>query len=158
MKIYIQSLLIALCLSFPLILPCQAFADGGGGSTIQRVYPDIDKAKAAIQDKDWGKAIELLNVAVARDDRNAEAYNLLGYSERMRGNLDAAFNYYEQALTLDPEHRGAHEYIGEAYLMVGNLPKAEEHLAKLDKICFFPCEEYSDLETAITDYKEKLPK
>jgi hypothetical protein len=42
--------------------------------------------------------------------------------------------------------------------MVGNLPKAEEHLAKLDKICFFPGDEYSALETAITDYKEKLPK
>jgi len=158
MKIYIKSLVMVLSLSLSFMLPCHVLADGGGGSTIQRVYPDIDKAKKAIQKKDWDRAIEILNFAVASDDRNAEAYNLLGYSERMRGNLDAAFIHYERALTLDPKHRGAHEYIGEAYLKVGNLPKAEEHLAKLDKICFFPCEEYSDLETAIADYKDKLSK
>ena len=43
------------------------------------------------------------------------------------------------------KHRGALEYSGELYLMTGNLPKAEERLAALDKACFLPCEEYSDL-------------
>ena len=155
MQISLYTLLIALSLT--LMPSGQAFADGGGGSTIERIDPAIKQANRAIKDKDWNKAIEVLNAAVFRDTNNAEAYNLLGYSERMNGNLDAAFKHYERALVLDPDHRGAHEYIGEAYLMAGNLPKAEEHLNKLDKICFFSCEEYTDLKAAVANYKAKHP-
>lgn len=142
-------------LGLVLLQPGLAFAAGGGGSTIQRVDSDIDKANAAIRNRDWDQAIDLLNASLARDDSNAEAYNLLGYSERQRGNLDAAFKHYERALALDPKHRGAHEYIGEAYLLTGNLAGAEEHLAQLDKLCFFPCSEYSDLKAAIQAFKKK---
>jgi len=55
--------------------------------------------------------------------------------------MSLVFKHYNEALRIDPEHRGAHEYLGEAYLMVGNLAKAKEHLAVLDKLCFFPCDE-----------------
>ena len=123
MKNCIHALLIVL--SFALWSPGQGLADGGGGSTTLNVDPAFAKAQIAIKDKDWSKAIDLLSVAVARDDRNADVHNLLGYSERKRGNLDTAFKHYERALALDPDHRGAHEYIGEAYLMIGKLPEAE---------------------------------
>ena len=46
-----------------------------------------------------------------------------------------------------------HEYIGEAFLVLGNLPKAKEHLAVLNKLCFLPCEEYSDLKKAVQSYE-----
>jgi DNA-binding SARP family transcriptional activator len=72
-------------------------------------------------------------------------------------NMDVVFKHYTEALRLDPRHRGAHEYIGEAYLMVGNLAKAREHLAALDKLCFFTCAEYRDLKRAIQRY-ESQPK
>ena len=153
MKNCIHALLIVL--SFTLWSPGQGLADGGGGSTTLKVDPALAKAQTAIKAKDWSKAIDLLSVAAARDDRNADVHNLLGYSERKRGNLDAAFKHYERALALDPDHRGAHEYIGEAYLMIGKLPEAEGQLAKLDKLCFFSCEEYRDLKAAIADYKGK---
>ena len=39
--------------------------------------------------------------------------------------------------------------------VANNLPKAEEHLARLDKLCFFSCEEYRDLKKAIEDYKRR---
>jgi hypothetical protein len=39
---------------------------------------------------------------------------------------------------------------------VNNLPKAEEHLARLDKLCFFSCEEYRDLKKAVEQYKSAL--
>jgi hypothetical protein len=57
------------------------------------------------------------------------------------------------SMRIDPKHRSAHEYIGEAFLVLGDLPKAKEHLAVLDKLCFFPCEEYSDLKKAVRDYE-----
>jgi DNA-binding SARP family transcriptional activator len=69
--------------------------------------------------------------------------------------MSLVFKHYNEALAIDPRHREAHEYLGEAYLMVGNLAKAKEHLAQLDKICFFPCSEFSELKNAIGDYERK---
>ncbi len=117
--------------------------------------PDYVKAEKAINAKDWGTAVQLLTQAASRDDKNADIYNSLGYAERNRGNMELAFSYYEKALALDPKHRGAHEYIGEAYLMTGNLAKAEEHLAALDKLCFLSCLEYRELKDKIAEYKQK---
>jgi hypothetical protein len=63
--------------------------------------------------------------------------------------MDKAFEHYKRALALKPEHRGAHEYIGEAYLMVGDVVNAEKHLAALRAICLLPCAEFEDLRKAI---------
>jgi len=49
----------------------------------------------------------------------------------------------------------AHEYLGEAYLMVDDLARAEEHLSALRGICLIPCEEYGDLEKAIAAYRQR---
>jgi tetratricopeptide (TPR) repeat protein len=76
-----------------------------------------------------------------------------GYAYRNVGRLDDALRHYEAALRLNPRHRGAHEYIGEAYLMVNDPAKAEEHLAALKEICVVACEEYEDLEKAIAAYQ-----
>ncbi len=70
-------------------------------------------------------------------------------------NMDLVFKHYTEALRLDPQHRGAHEYIGEAYLMVNNVAKAREHLATLDRLCTFGCEEFTDLKKAIADYEAR---
>jgi Flp pilus assembly protein TadD len=115
--------------------------------------PDLEAGRRAIEAQNWKVAIEDFNRAATHDPANADAQNLLGYSWRKSGNLDMAFKYYNEALRLDPDHRGAHEYIGEAYLMVNNLPKAEEHLARLNKLCFLPCSEYSELKKAVEKYK-----
>lgn len=152
MKTSFRSLLFALSLT--LLVPGTILADGGGSRT-QTGDPAFVQANMAIQEQNWDRAVELLKKVVARDGTNADAYNLLGYSERKRGNLDAAFKHYERALALDPDHRGAHEYVGEAFLLSDNLPKAEEHLARLDKLCFFSCEEYRDLKKAIAAYKKE---
>jgi len=60
---------------------------------------------------------------------------------------------YKQTLTLDPKHRGAHEYIGIAYVQMGQLDKARERLVSLYTICTFSCEEYRDLKKAIAEAK-----
>jgi len=133
MKPFIRVFFIVFGIGLALAMPKGAFASGGSSDTqvIAPADPDIVKANKAIKDKNWDQAVALLTRALGRDDKNAEILNLLGYAERNRGNLDAAFKHYERALALDPKHRGAHEYLGEAYLMTGNLAKAEEQLAVL---------------------------
>jgi Flp pilus assembly protein TadD len=117
--------------------------------------PDYAAGKAAIAARDWDAAIRSLSSAALRDPRNADIENYLGYAHRQRGQLQLAFTHYQRALQLAPRHRGAHEYIGEAYLMVNDLAKAEEHLAALQRICLIPCEEYEDLKKAVADYRAR---
>ena len=85
----------------------------------------------------------------------ADYHNLYAYSLRKGPNPDMAdvFSHYTEALRIDPKHRAAHEYSGEAYLVVGDLPKAKAHLAALDRLCFFGCEEYTDLKKAVAQYE-----
>ena len=135
-------------------LPTFAVADLGYAD-LESADPNVNAAMKAIDAKDWNKAVDLLTKAVAKDEKNAGLHNLLGYSERNRGNMDASFKHYDRALALDPKHRAAREYVGEAYLMVGNLAKAEEQLAVLDKLCTFSCSEYTKLKTRIAEYKQK---
>jgi tetratricopeptide (TPR) repeat protein len=118
-----------------------------------REDPVYTEAVKAIKLGDYPTAIRLLETVVAKDERNADAYNWLAYSIRKSGAAGRAIPIYQKALTIDPKHRGAHEYIGEAYLVLGDVAKAREHLATLDKLCFFPCEEYSDLKKAVQAYE-----
>jgi Flp pilus assembly protein TadD len=118
---------------------------------------ELSDARARIEAKDWPGAVDILRKAVARDPGNAEYHNLFAYSVRHTAgpDMNVVFQHYREALRIAPQHRGAHEYIGEAYLMVGDLPKAKEHLAALDKLCFFSCAEYRDLKKAIERYEKK---
>ena len=120
--------------------------------------PDYAAGKKAVLAKDWSTAIRALSSAALRDTRNADIQNYLGYSYRNSGQMDLAFKHYEKALQLNPRHRGAHEYVGEAYLMVKDLARAEEHLNALRGICLIPCEEYTDLEKAIAAYRRRMGK
>jgi tetratricopeptide (TPR) repeat protein len=88
---------------------------------------------------------------------SAEWNNLMGYSLRQKqpSDLVGAENYYQAALKIDPKHKGALEYYGMLMLLNNNLPGAEALLVRLDKVCFFGCEEYSDLKEAIKIYKLK---
>ena len=116
--------------------------------------PDFATGKRAIVAGDWNGAIKALTSAGLRDDRNADIQNYLGYAYRRLRQLDPAMLHYQQALTLNPRHRSAHEHLGEAHLVRGDLIKAEEHLAALERICLIPCEEYDDLKRAIAEYNK----
>ena len=118
----------------------------------------IATGRAAIKAGDWKKAVTELSAAVQSQPGNADAHNLLAFSYRKQAtpDLNKAFEHYTTALKLNPNHRGAHEYIGEAYLMAKQPAKAEEHLAKLKSICGGAgCEEYDDLAKAVAAYKAK---
>jgi len=108
----------------------------------------------AINAKEFARAIPLLEGVVKRDAANADAQNWLAYAVRSNGDPARSIPIYQKALSLDPKHRGAHEYIGEAYLTLDNLPKAKEHLAALNKLCFLPCSQYRDLKKAVEAYEK----
>jgi len=110
-------------------------------------------ARTQIAAKQWRGAIDELKRV--NDTGSADWNNLMGYSLRKgkTPDLDAAEKFYDEALRIDPKHRGALEYSGELYLMKGDLATAEKRLAALDKICRLPCEQYTDLKKAVERYK-----
>jgi Flp pilus assembly protein TadD len=110
-------------------------------------------ARAQIAANQWRAAIDELKQV--NDTGSADWHNLMGYSLRKAKtpDLEGAEKHYAEALRIDPKHRGALEYSGELYLMKGDLAKAEERLATLDKLCRLPCAEYTDLKKAVAAYK-----
>ncbi|HUJ86268.1 MAG TPA: tetratricopeptide repeat protein [Burkholderiales bacterium] len=156
MKTRFRSLIVALIGAFCWTSVALA-AGGDSWSSGPSEDPAIAQAQAAIQAKDWPRAAAVMRAALAAHPDSADYHNLYAYALRKGPNPDMneVFRHYEEALRLDPKHRNAHEYIGEAYLQVGNLAKAKEHLAALDKLCFLSCEQYRDLKQAIADYEAK---
>jgi cytochrome c-type biogenesis protein CcmH/NrfG len=117
--------------------------------------PQMDQARAYIAARNWPAAQGVLEQYVKANPSSADGFNLLGYSLRNIKKYDDSLVAYKRALTLDPKHKGAHEYIGIAYVQMGQLDKAKEHLASLDKLCPFSCEEYRDLKKAIAEAPAK---
>ena len=152
-----QALVTVLLVLTATLAPVAVHADGNAAPAPVSVPgdPDVEAGKAAIRAQNWQGAVDSFTKIAARDPRNADAQNWLGFAYRKSGNLDQAFKHYDQALKLDPRHRGAHEYIGEAYLIKGDLAKAKEHLFALDRLCFFGCEEYTDLKKAVAEYEQR---
>ena len=135
-----------------------AWAAGGGGGAMDTpaakpADPNFSKAKAMIEAKDYKAALPLLQQVVAKDAKNADAYNLMGYATRKSGDANGSLQYYNQALAIDAKHLGAHEYVGEAYLMLDRPAEAEQHLARLDSLCVFGCAEHRMLKAAVANYK-----
>ena len=112
-------------------------------------------AREAIKAERWPDAIKLLEQAAEKSPNNADVFNLLGFSHRKAGALDRAFKHYKTALALDPNHKGAHEYIGEAYLLAGDVKQAQIHLKHLERLCPQGCEERDDLQRAIAAEQAK---
>ena len=130
-----------------------ALADGGdsyGGGKLSAYTKLIEAGK-------FEQAIAKLGEALAEDPDDADLLNLMAFSNRKLDRFDAAMEYYQKALAIEPDHRGANEYLGELYLQLDQLDKAEERLEILDKECFFGCREYDKLEQAIQDYRRQNP-
>ncbi len=114
---------------------------------------DYAAGRKAVEAKNWTEAVARLRKAEVRNPDSADLHNYLGYSHRNLKQYEPAFRHYRRAIEIDPRHRGAHEYIGEAYLMTGDLAGAERHLKALREICLLPCEELADLDKAVARYR-----
>jgi len=153
--------LVTTILALALAWNAAIAADTAGSSTPQAPRdPYLQRYDAAKERQDWTGAASVLKEALSAQPNNADYHNLYAYSLRKCGSaeMDQVFKHYNEALRIDPKHKGAHEYLGEAYLMVGNVAKAKEHLSALDKLCFFGCSEYSDLKKAIAEHEAKVVK
>lgn len=144
---------LAASLIFALAAGPALGAGGDDDDSAAGVDPDYTAAVAKIEAGDYQAAISLLESVAAKAPDNADAFNYLGYTNRKLQRYPVALEHYNRALTLEPNHRGAHEYIGELFLETGDLDKAEEHLAALDRICFFGCEEYDELKELVEAYR-----
>ena len=116
--------------------------------------PDITAGKQALEARDWKQAAGRFAKAALRDPGNADLQNYLGYSYRHLGRYELALEHYQRALEIDPRHKGAHEYIGEAYLETGDLASAERHLAILKSLCPLSCEQLEDLQREVAAFRQ----
>jgi tetratricopeptide (TPR) repeat protein len=148
--------LAALALNVAVLSP-NAFAAGGdsdwGSDSAKKQNPDWVSATKRITAKDYAGAIPHLQKFIADNPKNANGHNYMGYVLRNIGKLKESGASYSQALTLNPKHLGALEYQGRLYLKLGQVAKAKANLAKLDSLCFFGCDEYTELKNAIAQHK-----
>ena len=123
----------------------------------EAVADPLAETRAAIAREDWAAAQAAARRAVERSPQSADAHNLYAYSLRKgpHPQMDVVFRHYNEALRLDPQHRAAREYLGEAYLMTGNVAKAKELLAELDGLCKAGCAEQAALKRAITTFERQ---
>ena len=136
-------------LAFPL-----AVHAAGSSSSAPGEQADLYKqAEDLIDDEKYAQAIPLLQQSIQEKGEYADALNLLGYSNRKLGDMAKAMTYYTKALNMEPQHLGANEYMGELYLEMNNLPKAEERLAVLKGACG-NCEQFEELDDKVKDYKK----
>jgi tetratricopeptide (TPR) repeat protein len=131
---------------------CTTMASVESDADWAQLEPDFKAGKKALGAEDWRGAIAAFELAALRDPLNADIQNYIGYAYRRLRQLGPAIGHYQQALTLNPRHRSAHEHLGEAYLVLGQPAKAAQLLAALENLCLIPCEESDDLKRAIAAY------
>jgi tetratricopeptide (TPR) repeat protein len=127
----------------------------GGQLTINNdpsAEAEYSQAQTAIAQADYQAAVGHLNTVLAAQPNNPDVLNLMGFSKRKMGDQAGALEYYDRALSLQPSHIGANEYLGELYLELKNLPKAQERLDVLQQVCG-NCEEYTELKEKIEKFR-----
>lgn len=125
----------------------------GGGNSKSGSFDEYSTALRLIHHDKFGEAISHLQSALADKPHSADILNYLGYTERMVGNYQYSLVYYQKALTEDPDHKGAHEYLGELYLDLKDLPNAQAQLVILQKLCDGSCDETDALTKSIAAYQ-----
>ena len=126
--------------------------------TSDQIITLYELAEKHIDNQSYDKSLKLLKKLTKREDlgtKRADIYNLLGFSYRKLENpdLDKSFAAYMMAIEIDPSHLGAHEYLGELYLMRDQKDKAVIILKKLDQLAGSNTEEYRELKIAIDEYQ-----
>ena len=151
-------LILLLLISFNVSGAGTESSNSDSTTTSDQINSLYELAEKHIYNKRYDKSLKLLKKLTKREDlgtRRADIYNLLGFSYRKLENpeLDKSFAAYMMALEIDPEHAGAHEYLGELYLMRDQKNQAMRMLSKLENLVGKNAEEYKDLLQAIENYQ-----
>ena len=137
-----------------LIFSSLAFSAGTNNSASDdqgtSVTKDFKNAQKLIYSKKYEKAIDIL---ISLEDKKpigfskADLYNYLGFATRKKNNpnYEDAEEYYLLALSIDANHIGALEYLGEFYFETDRLGQAEELLIKLGAVAGENSVEYKEL-------------
>ena len=108
-------------------------------------------AVSLINEKRYPEAIAMLEDALWTTGPHPDVLTYLGFANRKLQNFNVAEAYYRDALEIAPRHRGALEYYGELKLERGDISGATAHLAKLENICGFGCQEADELRRWIAE-------
>ena len=102
----------------------------------------------AKKDHRYEEALAVLNTLQNPD--TAEALNYRGYVTRKLGRTDEGISYYKKSVAMDPKYTLVREYLGEAYVIKGQIDLAKDQLSTIKALCGnTSCEEYQDLNSAI---------
>jgi predicted Zn-dependent protease len=112
---------------------------------------DFDSARALVDAQKYDEALTALRRLDQQSPDNPDVLNLIGFSLRKTGKMEDAIDYYNRALALNPQHRGANEYLGELYLETKQPEKAKQRLEVLRQACG-DCEELEDLQKQMERY------
>ena len=128
--------------------------EGGGYSSKKdkkkKEFDPFESIYGLIRLEKFAEAHESLKfIRVLTPSKEADKYNLLGFTARKSGDLNVAAEYYKKALEINPKHIQALEYQGELYLQLGEIVQAKKNLEKIKTICWFICKEKKMLEEAI---------
>ena len=143
----VRSSVLAAAVAFALAVPALGVDQGSGPEDATSGLLD---ARQLINAGDYAGAVEALKPVIGANANNADALSLMGFALRKSGDIPHALGFYRRALSVNPNHRGANEYLGELYVETGEVDLARERLAELERICGnTTCEEYEDLAEAI---------
>lgn len=102
-------------------------------------------ALALVNEKRYGEALDALAQAQKAFGPHPDVLTYIGYTHRRMGELAVAEDYYQQALAIAPDHRGAMEYYGELKVEKGDTAGARLMLARLIELCAYDCAQAEEL-------------
>jgi predicted Zn-dependent protease len=90
----------------------------------------------------------------AKDQADPRIQTMIGFSLRKLGRVDEAMGYYQKVLAAHPERTTTRQYLGEAFLQIGDPARAKEQLAEIGKRCRVACEDYQLLADEIAKFEK----
>jgi tetratricopeptide (TPR) repeat protein len=97
-----------------LLVALLATGTGIAAETLKQ-ETDLDAGRRAYEASDYSKAIQVLQVAAAKEPQNGDVHLLLTKSYLEMQERDAAVRSAEKAVSVDPQNSIYHEWLGRAY-------------------------------------------
>ena len=162
-----QGMALVLLWSLTSAAPAGAITGDEPPPPADAAQDDYAAGLAAFEAGDWRAVIDRMAEVIAVRPWHADAYNRTGFAYRKLGDYVRALAFYDKALELNPHHRGALEYLGEAWLELDRPDAAQALLERLATECRriasgagdwrASCEEWQDLKAAYDAYRAAAP-